>query len=163
MQNDVKSKLDQVFQAHQQALSAAEQAKVVRRTKEDQAVQDFYQARETIIKPAMQAMGDYLKSNGYAFVISQEDDASSAQRSSGRASITLMFSLTSQTPSRGGSEFPHFSAALYKDSAKVVFGESTISPGKGGYSSGCGEALISELDPNVIQAKIADTIAKAFR
>lgn len=163
MKDDIKSKLDAAFEKHEASKRAAATAKQVAETKEQVFLREFVEARDAIVRPAMEEVGEYVKGKGYSYEVSTEDDKPSldGRSRSTPASIRLtMFLGEGRYPSH---EHPGFSVICEKGQQKVRFHENTTSPGRGGHSGPAGETTLPELKKDLIQEKILKVVAEVFR
>jgi hypothetical protein len=60
-------------------------------------------------------------------------------------------------------EFPTFTVFCDKSKQRVRFHDRTMMPGRGGSAGSSGEADLTEVTTDLIQAKILDVVEKAFR
>lgn len=163
MRNEIKSKLDAAFHRHEASKRAAATAKREAETAEQVFLSEFVKARDTIIRPAMEEVGQYVKDKGYGYEVSTEDDKPSldGRSRSTPASIRLTIFLDDRHhPMR---ENPGFSVICEKYERKVRFHESTMSPGRGGHAGSAGEAALTDLTNDMIQEKILKVVAEIFR
>lgn len=163
MKHEIKSKLDAAFQRHEASKRAASEAKQVAETKEQVFLREFIEARDAIIRPAMEEIGEYVKGKGYSYEVSTEDDKPSpdGRSRSTPASIRLtMFLGERRYPAY---EHPGFSVTCEKGQQKARFHENTTSPGRGGHSGPAGEAPLPDLTKDLIQEKILKVVAEVFR
>lgn len=161
MKDDIKSRLDATFQKHEATKRAAIEAKQVAETKEQIFLREFMEARESIIRPAMEEIGEYVKSKGHNYEVSTEDDSPSLDSRS--RSTPASIHLTLGDGHRPSHEFPGFSVICEKGQQKVRFHESTMWPGRGGHAGSAGEASLSEVTKDLVQEKILKVVAAAFR
>ena len=163
MKDDIKSKLDAAFEKHEASKLATATAKQVAENKEQVFLREFVEARDAIIRPAMEEIGEYIKSKGYSYEVSTEDDKPSLDGRSRSipASIRLtMFLGERRYPIHDN---PGFSVICEKWHQKVRFHESTMSPGRGGHAGPAGETSVPELTKDLLQERILKIVAEVFR
>ncbi|WP_018183967.1 hypothetical protein [Kaistia granuli] len=163
MKDELKQTLDAAFQRHEASKRAATEAKQVAETKAQTFLRDFIEARDTIIRPAMEEIGEYVRNQGYVFEVSTEDDKPSpdGRGRSIAASIRLTFLLGDRH--RPSYEYPGLSVICEKQQQKVRFHESTMSPGRGGHAGPAGEATLNSITKEMVQEKISKVVAEIFR
>jgi hypothetical protein len=164
MKYDIKSKLDAAFEKHEASERTAAEVQQDRESKEQVFLREFIQVRKSVVRPAMEEIGEYVEGKGYSYDISTEDDRPSphGRGRSTPASITLTILL-------GGErryplhEHPGLSVICDKDKRKVRFHESVRSPGRGGHSGPAGEAELPDLTTDFVQERIVNVVAQVFR
>ncbi len=152
MKEETKSKLDAVFKAEQ-----------VAKGKQEAFLQNFMEAQDTIIRPAMEEIGEYVRGKGYSHEISTEEDGISNDGNNRpiSASTRITFFLGERQYPRH--QFPGFSVICDKNQELVFFHESTMSPGRGGHAGGAGQATLPEVTKDLIQEKISNVLSEVFR
>lgn len=163
MNNDIKSKLDAAFLKHEASKRAAVEAKQAAETKEQVFLRQFVEARESIIRPAMEEVGEYIKGKGYTYEIFTEDDKSSPDGRGRSTPASIQLALFLDERRYPVHDFPNFSIICEKGQQRVRFHGSTISPGRGGYSGSAGEATLSEVTKELVQEKILKIVTEVFR
>jgi hypothetical protein len=90
MEDPVRSKLDAIFRYHH-AVSKRAEAKRTRAADEREAatLRAFAAARNNVIRPAMEEMGEYVKAQGYTYTIDTEADGLGPDRAYNKADIRL--------------------------------------------------------------------------
>lgn len=164
MKPDTQAKFDAIFARHNAVQRAAADKKHAIETKEAVFLRQFLDARETVMRPAMQAIGDTLKANGYDFgIVTSEDgdDAREGEQRARQASIRLEF-LLGEAP-EPPHEPPGFMVSCDKGKQLVRFYESTIRPGGGGRAGPCGETELSGLTADRLQEEILHVVEELFR
>jgi hypothetical protein len=144
MKQEIQASLDAVFEKHEASKRIAALAKQTGETKESEFLRAFLEARETIVRPAMQAIGEYVKSKGYDFSISTREEGYERAEPGRRyipASIALQLYLGG-TP-RGAQEAPGLTVICEKSNQRVWFHENTIGGSRGGHSGSAGEVARS--------------------
>jgi hypothetical protein len=153
MKDELKSRLDAIFDAHDAAKKAAASA----------FVREFKRVGNTIIRPAMEEVGKHAEARGIAFEVSEEDEKLPDDRRGGgqQARIEIVF-----FPSGGARypkhDYPAFTVICDKYKQNVLFHQRTMMPGKGGMSGSTGEASLADVTSEQIQTQILDVLAKAF-
>ncbi|MBR0945949.1 hypothetical protein [Bradyrhizobium liaoningense] len=163
MKDDIKSKLDAAFEKHEASKRSAAEAKQVAETKEQIFSREFIQARDTIIRPAMEEIGGYVKGKGYSYEISTEDDKPSPDGRSRSVPASVRLTIFLGERRYQVHENPGFSVICEKGQQKVRFHECTMSPGRGGHAGPAGEATLSQVTKDLIQEKILKVVAEVFR
>src|SRR5262245_29928479 len=154
MKEATKAKLDGLFEKLNDRKRSEAEAQQVKESKEDLFLKQFKEVQDRVIRPAMEEIGAYIKSKGFDYQVLVEDDRISKDDGRRRyvpASITFVF-----YPDQRGyptHAFPGLTVICEKTQQRVRFHESTISPGRGGYTGGAGETALSELTASLIQSK----------
>jgi hypothetical protein len=132
MKSDIKKGLDDVFAKHEASRKAAAERQQAIQTKEEAFLKEFLEKRDSIIRPAMEAVGQYLKEKGYSSEITTEEDGYSQDGARRPVSASIRFTIY---PDRGAGypreRFPGLAAICDKSGGRVVFHESTLSPSRG--------------------------------
>src|SRR5687768_9935577 len=81
MRKEVETKLDELFAQGAARERAAGEAEEVRETEEEKFVHSFIKKRDAVIRPAMQAFGEYIANKGLAYEITAAE--SGFERTSG--------------------------------------------------------------------------------
>jgi hypothetical protein len=157
MKDNVRRALDVLLDKHDDAKRAEEKKQAAEQHARNEFVRQFVETRDTIIRPAMQAMSDYLKERGHSLYISVDDGS---QPSRLRHSITLHSTMGG---SDSGGNCPHLTAICDAYRHKVDFHVSTISASRGGFAGGDGEAELSQITEELITAKMAKVIQELFK
>ncbi len=163
MTPQTQARLDAVFARHTAARQAEADKKHAIETNEAAFLRQFLDARHSVMRPAMQAIGDYVKAAGYDFAIATRedgDDASSGDQRSHPASIRLDL-LLGDTPAPP-QEAPGFMVTCDKVKRLVRFHESTIRPAGGGRAGPCGEADLTALTADRLQQEILHVVEELF-
>lgn len=163
MKDDIKSKLDAAFEKHEASKRAAATAKQVAETKEQVFLREFVEARDAIIRPAMEEVGEYVKGKGYSYEVSTEDDKPSLDGRSRSIPASIRLTMFLGERRHPVHENPGFSVICEKGQQRVRFHESTMSPARGGHAGPAGEATLPELTKDLIQEKILKVVAEVFR
>nr|WMC97924.1 hypothetical protein RAR13_04205 [Aminobacter aminovorans] len=163
MKDDIKSKLDAAFEKHEASKRAAATAKQVAETKEQVFLREFVEARDAIIRPAMEEIGEYVKGKGYSYEVSTEDDQVSLDGRSRSIPASIRLTMFIGERRYPVNEHPGFSVICEKGQQKVRFHESTMSPMRGGHAGSAGDAILPDLTRDLIQQKILKVVAEVFR
>jgi hypothetical protein len=164
MNKETKKSLDAIFAKHDATKKAAAKIQEDAKAAESASLAKFLEIRESVIRPAMTMVGEYVKSKGYAYEIHTEEDDVSRSRDRNRifsASIQISFLKgISQTYEMGN--FPFLSVSCDKTEGSVHFVRSTMYPGRGGQSGPAGTAAIEDITQDLVQAKILEILAAVF-
>lgn len=163
MKDDIKSKLDAAFERHEASKRSAVEAKQAAESKEQIFLREFLEARDTIIRPAMEEIGGYVQGKGYSYDISTEDDKPSPDGRSRLVPASIRLTIFIGERRSLAHENPGVSVTCQKGQQKVSFHECTMSPGRGGHAGPAGEATLSQLTKDLIQEKILKVVAEVFR
>jgi len=162
VKNDTKSKLDAIFQHHEAAKRIASQKQEEKETKEQQFLREFLDAREKIIRPAMQEVGEYVKAKGYNYEISTEDERIPADGRSGSTDASIRLTIFTSEKNRPRHEFPGLTAYCRKRDQRIGFHSSNIAPERGGSAGPAGDAALSEITADLIQEKLLKVVTEVF-
>ena len=163
MKEEIKSKLEAAFEKHEQSKRSAADAKQVAENKSQTFLREFIAAREAIIRPAMEEVGEYVQGKGYAFEVSIEDDKPSLDGRSRSTPASIRLTIFPSERRYPVHENPGFSVICEKGEQKVRFHESTMSPSRGGHAGPAGQATLGALTKDLIQEKILKVVAEVFR
>ena len=163
MKDEIKSELNAIFQKHN-ANKRAAAAKQTKESKEVAFLKQFLDVRESVIRPAMQAIGEFIKGQGYDYEITTEEDGFRTEGPShplGLIPASICLHIMVGPNSRSDAN-PSFKAICDKNAQVVSFHENTITPRRSGRASGAGTALLSEIDQELVQKKILEVIREVF-
>ncbi|MEY9227674.1 hypothetical protein [Bradyrhizobium ottawaense] len=124
---------------------------------------EFIEARDTIVRPAMEEIGSYVKGKGYSYEISTEDDKPSPDGRSRSVPASIRLTIFLGERRYPVHENPGFSVICEKEQQKVRFHECTMSPGRGGHAGPADQATLSQITKDLIQEKILKVVADVFR
>lgn len=163
MKNEISFKLDAAFNKHQTSNLGDVKAKEAAKATEQSFLKAFLDARDNMILPAMEEVGEFVKAKGYSYEISTEDDEPSldGQRRSTPASIRFTMFLSERRFL--SHEHPGFSVICEKSRKMVRFHQNTTLPGRAGQYSPAGETTLDKITDDLIQQKILKVIAEVFR
>lgn len=163
MKSDLKAKLDATFQKVAADKASAEQRRLAKHAKESAFVGEILIALDTIVKPAMTEIGEYLRAQGYDYQISTKDEISLADKRSGPtpASVTVEFYQRGVRQAHG--QTPHLTVSYDRSKEEVTFHECTIWGNRGGHSGGAGTTTLSLLTEDLVQERLLKIINEVFR
>jgi hypothetical protein len=161
----MKRGLDALFAKQEASRKAAVQAQKTEEEYEAAALRRFVELRDKIIRPAMEAMGNYLKKKGYASQIVVEDEGIKERRDTQPllvpSSIRMNLGPAALAPT---GLIPHLTVTCDKSDGRVAFSYGTFSGRSGGGESGsAGEADLSEVTEDLILKKLMMVIEKIVR
>jgi hypothetical protein len=95
-------------------------------------MRDFANIRDTLIRPAMEEIGNHAQLRGISFRISSQDEVPPDPRHGGGrdASIAIIFFPGGEKHS--DHEFPAFTVFCNKHKQRAIFHDRTMMPGRGG-------------------------------
>lgn len=161
MTDDVNSKLDDIFNARAERLAAATQAQIEKEKKQDAALEEFLALKESVIRPALDALSQNLSDRGQE---SKVFETQVGERSGDdKHEIGIRFLLDAGARFSRGNEYPHLTLSFDKSARKVQFYRCTMSPGKGGMAGGDGSADFDSLTEDLINQKALKVIADVFK
>lgn len=163
MTDDFNSKLDDIFNARAERLDAASKAQRELQVKQDATVKEFLEVRESVIRPALEALAQKLSDRGQECKIFETQDGEQVSGLPKGATIGIRFLLDSGAHYGRGNDYPHLTLALEKGPRKVQFYSSTMVPGRGGMSGGDGTADFGEITEELINRKALKIIAAVFK
>jgi len=162
MKTEIKNSLDEIFTRHEASKRNAEQQQKKKQSEDAEFLKSFLDVQESVIRPAMLAIAQYLKARGYDCEITTERDGFHAtEQRPIEASIKLKMFTDERRHSRH--DTPCFSVTCEKNAKRVRFHESTLSPGRGGKAGTSGHAALSEVTEELIQQKVLKIIEEVFR
>jgi hypothetical protein len=162
LKQETESRLAAIFAKHEATKISAAEVKNVVETKEQTFLREFLAARGSLIRPAMQEIGEYVKGRGYAFDISTEEDHFEEGRDRRHRSAAIRITFFPGERRGANHEYPGLSLTCNKAAQLVEFHESAISPGRGGMAGGSGSAKLAELTAEEIQRRILKVVAAVF-
>ena len=163
MTDDLNSKLDDIFNARAKRIEAASNAQRELEVKQDATVQEFLELRDSIIRPALEALAQKLSDKGQECKIFETQDGEQVSGLPRGATIGIRFLMDSGAQYGRGNEYPHLTLALEKAAKKVQFYSSTMVPGRGGMAGGDGSAGFGEVSEELINRKALKIIADVFK
>jgi hypothetical protein len=163
MKDEIRSKLDAAFERHEASRRAVTEAREVKETKEQVFSRSFSELRDSLIRPAMEEIGQYVKGKGYSYEISTEDEHVATDSRSRSTSASIKITLFLDERKHPEYEMPFLSVIAQKERQNVRFHESTMVPGRGGASGPAGETSLAEITPQLIQEKILKVVSDVFR
>lgn len=126
-------------------------------------MREFNAARDALIRPAMEEIGEYVKGKGYSYEVSIEDDKPSPDGRSRSTPASIRLTIFLGERRRPAHEHPGLSVICEKGQQKVRFHENTTSPGRGGHSGPAGDTTLPALTKDLLQEKILKVVAEVFR
>lgn len=163
MTDKLKSELDAIFATHSKTKKKAEVEKSERESREEAFVQSFYTIQESIIRPTFEAIGDYVKGQGYEYRIDAKKEFSDREGRYEAPRVSIRFMLADRPGHYQDHDYPYFSVICEKASNKVRFHESTMSPGRGGQSGSVGDATLDGVTAQLLQEKLLNLIRAVFK
>lgn len=139
------------------ALLTEREVKEERETKEQAFLREFINIRDSIAKPAMEEILEYLEKKGLGSSI-EEQEQDHSQQARKAASITIRFTMKSEGY-KPPHEYPHLSIISDTTQQKIRFHESTIGPNHGGHGGPAGECAINELSKELIHNKTMNNLS----
>lgn len=163
MRDEIRFKLDAAIEAHETSKRAAATAKQFAENSEQIFLAQFSEARDSIIRPAMEEIGNYIKGKGYDYEVTEEDDKPSLDHRSRSTPASITFTIFVGKRHYPLNENPMLSVICEKGLERVRFHESTISRSRGGHSGSAGAVTLNELTEELIHEKILKVVAEVFR
>ncbi|RTM05674.1 MAG: hypothetical protein EKK31_15030 [Hyphomicrobiales bacterium] len=163
MKQETLSKLDTIFAKHQKTKDAALEAKKKGEDTATSFLKAFLEKREKVIRPAMEAVGEYVKGKGYAYQVSTEDDRPSPDGRGRHTPASIRLTIFLENGRGQLHEHPGYSVICEKAQQKVRFHENTTSLGRGGHSGPAGESKLEDVTSDTLQAGILKVIEEVFR
>jgi hypothetical protein len=155
MRKEVETKLDELFAQGAARERAAGEAEEVRETEEEKFVHSFIKKRDAVIRPAMQAFGEYIANKGLAYEITAAE--SGFERTSGgdREDEPLIeitfFKGEKRHPTN---DYPGLRVMCRKQSRSVHFYERAMWPSGGGHAGSAGEASLEAVTEDLVHQKL---------
>jgi hypothetical protein len=162
MKDEIKSKLDAILDRHDAAKRAAAEAKRVAENKEQAFIREFLKICDTVIRPAMEEIGNSVSVRGISFRISNQDAIPSDPRRGGGQGPSIAITFFPGQQEYPEHDFPAFTVFGNKYKQNVTFHERTMMPGRGGSAGPSGEANLAELSSDLVQTKILNVLHKGF-
>ena len=161
MDEKAKAAFEAIFKRHEDTKSKGLKAQEERGKEEDQSLARFDALRESTIKPAMKAVGEYVESKGLSYRIVEKEDSRDTEGRDHPASIAFVFLVGGDTY-RPVHEYPSLTLFCEKRTGKVRLHQSTMVPGSGGQAGPVGEILIEEMTEEMIQQRLAGIANEVF-
>lgn len=162
MEKSSKEKLEELFLKREQRTIAIAENSKLQKNRRDEFQNKFEDFANSVIKPIMNEIGDFIKDNGHDYQITYDRNFKNSK------GVTLDTRITMDIFPNGhgrGDSFnvpAHilFKADVYEQ--KVLLHENTIVPhGGGGVSGPKGRGYsIDELTPQIVEKEIVDSIGK---
>ncbi|QQG50085.1 MAG: hypothetical protein HZB70_00665 [Candidatus Berkelbacteria bacterium] len=127
-------------------------------SEEDQFIQDFVQARDEVIEPALDKFKSQLEGRGHqAYIIKDDPGWDSVKSLPVEPSITLKIELKKaqdpRDPNYGFRDVPSFGFRVNRRTKKIWSHESTIGQGHGGHAGSRGEYTLKEITPQLVESE----------
>jgi hypothetical protein len=156
MKREILDSLHVIFSKYEAKLHSEETAKNQEESRRRAFVKEFYQKRDLIIRPAMDAIGSFLLDRGHSFeIVTQDDDNDVAAR--------IEMRIYPQTIDANTKSTPHFAVICNKSSGSVQFHESTLGARRGGQVGEAGDSTLSDLSVENVQNRLVKLLAQIFR
>ena len=156
MRKEIETKLDELFAQGAARELAAGQADEVRETEEEKFVRSFIEKRDAVIRPAMEAFGEYVTDKGLAYEITVIE--SGFGRTSGgntrekQPLIEITFFRGEKRHPRD--DYPGLRVMCRKQSRSVHFHERAMWPFGGGHAGSAGEASLEAVTEDLVHQKL---------
>src|SRR5277367_2949995 len=107
MKDEIQAGFDAVFEKHDESKRALAAAKQALETKESDFLRGFLHAADTMVRPAMEAIGNYIQAKGYDYrIATREDGHEEGDPSRRHTSASIAFELHLDGISREVPETP---------------------------------------------------------
>jgi hypothetical protein len=156
MRKEVQTKLDELFAQGAAREQAAGEAEDARETEEEKFVRSFIEKRNAVIRPAMEAFGEYVTNKGLAYEITAAE--SGFERTSGGDTreneplIEITFFKGEKRHPRN--DYPGLRVMCRKQSRSVHFHERAMWPSGGGHAGSAGEASLEAVTEDLVHQKL---------
>ena len=161
MEEPVRSKLDAIFTHHAIVRRADTKRMRTVDAREAAALEAFAKVRDEIIRPAMQEMGEYVKTRGYTYTIDTEADGVGPDSAYNKADIRLTLYVDGRRSRK--EDQPGLTVFCDKSRGLAQFHARTFTSGRGGHAGLVGEFEFAEVTTELVQEKILAVIAEVFR
>jgi hypothetical protein len=151
MEENIKKSIDELFIKKKEKEDEALKIREESETKEEAFLNEFYQIRKTIIRPAMEEIKSYLDEKNYESVIIEKGQVTYDQDTH-PASITIILGYDKKYASLR--EHPYFTVSVPSSGQSVHLSESTIGLGHSGHSGSAGEYQLGDLTKELLHNKI---------
>jgi hypothetical protein len=162
MNESVKSGLDGIFRTHQDKNNQVQSLEKEKENREKEFLSAFYAHQNSIIRPAMEAIGKYIEEKGCKYEIDESQDGATHGGRHQGASIAIRF-LFGKDSYRPMHEYSSFAVFCEKNVQKARFHENIVAAGRGGQSSPAGEASLDEVTEDLIHTKILRVLTEAIK
>ena len=141
----------------------ANKKETARRNGEHEAfLMQFAAKAKSVIRPAMEAVGELLKTRGHDYEIRERDETREDDGRQQNALIEFRVYPKGQRPSYSDEHHcPHVTLAA-DGKNKIQIYESTMMPDRGGSAGGAGEYDLQEITAAVVEKHIVTVLEKAF-
>jgi hypothetical protein len=163
MDQKMKKALDAIFEKQEAADKAAARARTTAEEEQAAALKQFLDLRDSVIRPAMEKMHDYLKRRGFDSEIIVEDEGFKTVHGQPTMMPSSIKMKLGPAVRASNAQAPYLMVACDKARARVDFRFSTFSAGAGGESGSSGEAGFDEVTEDLIQRKLLAVIEKIVR
>lgn len=165
MKKEISDELKTIFSRYETKLQTLEAAKVQESGRQRAFVNEFYQKRDLIIRPAMDAIGSYLEDHGHSFAISSLDEAYDAVKKEeipARIQMEIIERADAANEKRSAAP-PYFAAICSKSSRSVQFYENTLGSRRGGQAGITGDSRLSDLTIEDVQRRLVKLLSRIFQ
>jgi hypothetical protein len=157
LDENLKSKLEKLFQPRQEVVAPANPAEE-RARKEAEFLTAFLRVRDEVIQPAMSEIAAFVAGKGWSCEI-EKGEVENRYPGFEQAPISLVFYRTG-VKREHRQKHPHFTVRCHQQTGEVAFEFQTHGPGHGGSRSTIGGYELSEITADFVQSKVGEYIAK---
>jgi hypothetical protein len=163
MKEETKSQLDILMNKYKKKLTEPENKKEQQMSGEDIFLSEFRRLRKEVIRPAMEDIGNQLKSHGHDFEVLEEEESVDHEGRTQDANIIMRIFPAGNDKSiyrHEGTPGISFHAAKYK--MKIWIHTSTVLPKRGGQAGSRGEFKPEEINTDLVEQKTLALLKEIF-
>ena len=158
MKEEDRSRLDSIMTQFEQKLTKSKDAKERRQSEEETFYTEFRRVRTSIIRPAMEEIGNQLIARGHNVDISEVGD----ERSRRDAKITMSITIGGVVSSAYTPENTVSIAFAHAGHTTISIRASTPIKNRSGFAGARGNYAISEMTTELVEKKLIEVLEEVF-
>ncbi|MGA2550257.1 MAG: hypothetical protein ABSF50_08910 [Burkholderiaceae bacterium] len=162
MKHSTREQIDKIFELNAEKKRQDQKAKAEKELREAAFLLEFIECGEFIIKPAMEAIGEYARAKGLESRIESTEMGNGTSWNAVSPEYSIRFILGEN---QFGPEYqqPYVRIVCDLHSQKANFHESTIGPGRGGHSGQTGSVPLDEVTEDLVHSRILRVLAEILQ
>lgn len=160
--DDILNKLNAAFDKYDQKQADKKNSEDMKKSEHQTYLEHFKTLCNDIIKPAMEEIGEAIKSRGHKYSITQCEESKDDQGRTTCASIQIDILPDGKAIDRINLNNPHLSYNAGTYDNKTWSHVSTMMPGRGGSSGKGHEYKLDEITKATVQKEMVELITKCF-
>jgi len=169
MKDETRKSLDQLLDTYDRRREEAENSAQEQLDEERKFLGAFRVCCDRIIHPAMEEIGEHLRSRGHGYSISSSDELVEVDGRTIPPRITIQFypAGIDRSEFTSGADTPHVSFVANRSMEQLWIHQCNMAPGIGGSAGSKGEVSLKEINRDFVQeqivAMVQDVLGKLAR